>query len=180
MLFRSQAQERARTNAVGRRQALLVHLADRYGDGYWSPFDDTVAQANDEPATPASVTAVSYALAHLGSPYVWGAAGPDEFDCSGLTSQAWAAAGNPIARTSQEQWASLLHVPSGAPLRPGDLVVYFADATHVGMYVGDGMVVQAPRPGTVVRLTTLHRMPVLGIVRPEGTDLSAAQPRSRS
>ncbi|WP_078960264.1 C40 family peptidase [Streptomyces sp. NRRL WC-3618] len=110
--------------------------------------------------------AVREAVAQLGKPYEWGAEGPATFDCSGLTSQAWEKAGRPIPRTSQEQWARLPHIPL-AELRPGDLVVYFPEATHVALYLGDGMVVQAPRPGAKVKVSPLAANPVLGAVRPD-------------
>ncbi|MFH8406658.1 NlpC/P60 family protein [Streptomyces sp. NPDC018019] len=110
--------------------------------------------------------AVRYGLRQVGKPYVWGAQGPDSFDCSGLTSQAWSHAGRPIPRTSQEQWRQLPHVPLSA-LRPGDLVIYFPGATHVAMYLGDGMVVQAPRPGAHVKISPIAANPLLGAVRPD-------------
>ncbi len=110
--------------------------------------------------------ALSYAVQQIGKPYVWGAEGPDSFDCSGLTSRAWARAGREIPRTSQEQWASLPRVPV-SELRPGDLVVYFPKATHVAMYLGDGMVIQAPRPGTRVKVSPIAANPLLGAVRPD-------------
>ncbi|MEV0977015.1 NlpC/P60 family protein [Streptomyces sp. NPDC049915] len=110
--------------------------------------------------------AVAFATAQIGKPYEWGAEGPRTFDCSGLTSQAWAHAGQPIPRTSQEQWAQLKHVDI-KDMRPGDLIIYFGDASHVGMYVGDGTVVHAPRPGRTVTLTGAGTMPILGVVRPD-------------
>lgn len=110
--------------------------------------------------------AVRYAVRQLGKPYEWGAEGPLSYDCSGLTSQAWGDAGKAIPRTSQEQWARLPRIPL-AELRPGDLVVYFPEATHVAMYLGDGMVVQAPRPGARVKVSPLAANPVLGAVRPD-------------
>ncbi|MFJ8188925.1 NlpC/P60 family protein [Streptomyces sp. NPDC096094] len=110
--------------------------------------------------------AVRFAVEQLGKPYEWGAEGPASYDCSGLTSVAWGRAGTPIPRTSQEQWARLDHVPLGE-LRPGDLVVYFPEATHVAMYLGDGMVVQAPRPGAEVKVSPIAANPVLGAVRPD-------------
>ncbi|MFJ8887194.1 C40 family peptidase [Streptomyces sp. NPDC102402] len=118
--------------------------------------------------------AVRYAIEQIGKPYVWGAEGPDSFDCSGLTSQAWADAGRTIPRTSQEQWRELPRVPVGS-LRPGDLVVYFPKATHVALYIGDGLVVQAPRPGASVKVSPLASNPLLGAVRPDpgGTPLSS-------
>ncbi|MDQ0774539.1 cell wall-associated NlpC family hydrolase [Streptomyces aurantiacus] len=110
--------------------------------------------------------ALRYAVEQIGKPYEWGAEGPDSYDCSGLTSQAWDSAGRAIPRTSQEQWAKLPRVELGE-LRPGDLVVYFPEATHVAMYLGDGRVVQAPRPGAKVKVSPLAANPVLGAVRPD-------------
>ncbi|MFJ8014110.1 C40 family peptidase [Streptomyces sp. NPDC096339] len=116
--------------------------------------------------TAAGGAALRYAAAQIGKPYVWGAEGPASFDCSGLTSQAWAHAGRTIPRTSQEQWAQLPKVPLDR-LRPGDLVVYFPKATHVGLYIGGGKVIQAPRPGTRVKVSPIAANPLLGAVRPD-------------
>ncbi|GAA2938475.1 NlpC/P60 family protein [Kitasatospora cinereorecta] len=110
--------------------------------------------------------AVAFATAQIGKPYVWGAEGPGSYDCSGLTSQAWAAAKRPIPRTSQEQWRQLSRIPV-RDMRPGDLIIYHADASHVGMYVGDGMIVHAPRPGRDVTLAGAGSMEILGVVRPD-------------
>ncbi|WP_306336585.1 NlpC/P60 family protein [Streptomyces sp. KL118A] len=111
-------------------------------------------------------TALDYAVRQIGRPYKWGAEGPEAFDCSGLTQRAWAHAGREIPRTSQEQWAELRRIPL-TKLRPGDLVVYFPKATHVAMYLGDGKVVQAPRPGSRVKVSPIAANPVLGAVRPD-------------
>ncbi|SEF87571.1 Cell wall-associated hydrolase, NlpC family [Actinacidiphila yanglinensis] len=123
--------------------------------------------------------AIGYAFDQLGKPYVWGAQGPDSFDCSGLTSQAWAHAGTVIPRTSEDQWAKLPHVPL-ALLRPGDLVIYFKGASHVALYIGDGLTIQAPRPGSYVRVEPIAANPILGAVRPDlgKQPLSGYQPRS--
>ncbi|MFF4401909.1 NlpC/P60 family protein [Streptomyces sp. NPDC001480] len=110
--------------------------------------------------------AVEFATNQIGKPYVWGAEGPDSYDCSGLTSQAWANAGRPIPRTSQEQWKQLKHVDV-KDMRPGDLIIYFDDASHVAMYVGDGAIIHAPRPGRTVTLAGAGTMPILGVVRPD-------------
>ncbi|MCX4990073.1 MULTISPECIES: C40 family peptidase [unclassified Streptomyces] len=110
--------------------------------------------------------AVKYATDQIGKPYEWGAEGPKTFDCSGLTSQAWASAGHPIPRTSQEQWKQLKHVDV-KDMRPGDLIIYFDDASHVGMYIGDGAVVHAPRPGRTVTIAGAGSMQILGVVRPD-------------
>ncbi|MFC5804067.1 C40 family peptidase [Streptomyces formicae] len=110
--------------------------------------------------------AIAFATAQIGKPYVWGAEGPGSYDCSGLTSQAWAAAGRGIPRTSQEQWRLLPRVDV-KDMRPGDLIIYHADASHVGMYVGDGAIVHAPRPGRHVTLAGAGSMAILGVVRPD-------------
>ncbi|MFF4896745.1 NlpC/P60 family protein [Streptomyces sp. NPDC001068] len=110
--------------------------------------------------------AVRYAVDQLGKPYRWGTAGPLSYDCSGLTQQAWDHAGTSIPRTSQEQWAGLRHIPL-ADLRPGDLVVYFPEATHVALYLGGGKVVQAPRPGARIKVSPIAANPILGAVRPD-------------
>ncbi|MEU6079544.1 NlpC/P60 family protein [Streptomyces sp. NPDC047108] len=114
----------------------------------------------------AGALAIAYAFSQLGKPYEWGAEGPASFDCSGLTSQAWAHAGRKIPRTSQLQWRNLPRVPV-KELRPGDLVIYYEGATHVALYVGNGMVVQAPRPGGVVKVSPIAANPILGAVRPD-------------
>ncbi|MFK0185650.1 NlpC/P60 family protein [Streptomyces rubiginosohelvolus] len=124
------------------------------------------ALSSTRPPTRQGGDAVAYAVRQIGKPYVWGAEGPDSFDCSGLTSEAWSAAGRTIPRTSQEQWKQLPRVPVSA-LRPGDLVIYFPKATHVALYIGDGLVVQAPRPGAKVKVSPLASNPLLGAVRPD-------------
>ncbi|MFD3929910.1 NlpC/P60 family protein [Streptomyces sp. NPDC058614] len=110
--------------------------------------------------------AVAYATAQIGKAYEWGAEGPKTYDCSGLTSQAWASAGDGIPRTSQEQWKQLTRVDV-EDMRPGDLIIYFDDASHVAMYIGDGAMVHAPRPGRTVTIAGAGSMPILGVVRPD-------------
>ncbi|GGX41353.1 C40 family peptidase [Streptomyces fructofermentans] len=124
------------------------------------------ALSSARPPTRAGGEAVRDAVEQIGKPYEWGAEGPEAYDCSGLTSRAWDRAGRPIPRTSQEQWARLPRVGLDE-LRPGDLVVYFPEATHVALYLGDGMVVQAPRPGAKVKVSPIAANPVLGAVRPD-------------
>ncbi|MDC0768132.1 C40 family peptidase [Streptomyces sp. HD] len=123
--------------------------------------------------------AMRYAKRQLGKPYEWGAEGPRTYDCSGLTSKAWAHAGTRIPRTSQEQWARLDHVPL-TELRPGDLVVYFPDATHVAMYLGKGKVIQAPRTGEKVKISPIASNPVLGAVRPKVRSQKPQRDKPRS
>ncbi|MGW3283893.1 NlpC/P60 family protein [Streptomyces sp. NPDC001002] len=118
-------------------------------------------------ATPSARKAIAYAERQLGKPYVWGAEGPNSFDCSGLTSASWLAAGVTIPRTSELQWSQLPHVPTSA-MRPGDLVIYFSDASHVALYIGNGKIISAPRPGRVIYISPVASMEILGVVRPGG------------
>ena len=132
------------------------------------------APARDGRASPAAAKAVEAALAQLGSPYVWGAEGPSTFDCSGLTSFAYAAAGITIPRVSRSQFAAYagMRPVDSTHLVPGDLV-FFADnprdpATihHVGLYIGRGLMVEAPHTGAVVRTSPIWRPSYAGAVRP--------------
>lgn len=131
-------------------------------------LDSKALGAGSRTPSEAGNRAVGYAFLQLGKPYIWGAEGPGSYDCSGLTSQAWLHAGQAIPRTSQEQWAQLPKVPMSL-LRPGDLVVYFAGATHVAIYIGDGLVIQAPRPGAFVKVSPIAANPILGAVRPDSS-----------
>ncbi|MCF2526889.1 C40 family peptidase [Yinghuangia soli] len=121
----------------------------------------------DQLTTTAAQQAINFALTKIGLPYIWGGVGPAGYDCSGLTSKAWLAAGVRIPRTSQEQWARLPRVPT-ADMRPGDLIVYYADASHISMYLGNGLMVHAPRPGRNITIAQAGSMPILGVVRPDG------------
>lgn len=108
--------------------------------------------------------AVRAALTRIGAPYVWGATGPDQFDCSGLMVWAYQQQGKTIPRTSQAQLAGGTRVPLDQ-LKPGDLVGYYPGVTHVGMYIGNGQVVHAPTFGVPVQVVPLNAMPVQGAVR---------------
>jgi peptidoglycan DL-endopeptidase CwlO len=113
--------------------------------------------------------AVAFAYAQLGCPYVYGGTGPCQqgFDCSGLTQAAWASAGVQIERTSYDQWNSLPHV-SEADMQPGDIMV-FNGAGHVGIYVGKGMLIDAPHTGLDVELVAFsgwYQQTFDGAVRP--------------
>jgi cell wall-associated NlpC family hydrolase len=122
--------------------------------------------------TPTAAAAIRAAATRLGAPYVWGATGPGTFDCSGLTMWAYRQAGVNNPRTSRQQYAGLPRVDVSA-LLPGDLVFY-ADGPdpgsihHVSIYLGDGLILTAPRTGDVVKISPVWRTPVYGAVRPAG------------
>lgn len=115
-------------------------------------------------ATTKGATALAFALAQLGKPYVYGGVGPDAFDCSGLAMRAWQAAGVSLPRTTQEQARVGASIPL-SQVRPGDLV-FFYEASHVGIYAGNGEVVVAPHDGAVVSIQEMKWMPIYGVRRP--------------
>jgi cell wall-associated NlpC family hydrolase len=110
-------------------------------------------------ATARAAAAYAAAQNELGKPYVYGATGPGSFDCSGLTSYAYAQAGVSIPRTSQEQANAGTRIYSESQLGVGDLVIFYGDYHHVGLYAGNGMVLHAPKPGAVVRYESIGDMP---------------------
>ena len=119
----------------------------------------------DVSASGRAAAAVKFAMAQVGKAYVYGAAGPNAYDCSGLTMRAWGAAGVSLPHSSAAQQGSGVRV-SESELRPGDLVFYYSPVSHVGMYIGNGLIVNALNPGSGVRVSGLHSMPYVGAVRP--------------
>ena len=95
--------------------------------------------------------ALQAAISRLGDPYVWGAAGPSQFDCSGLVMWAYAQVGIALPHYTGSLWNSGMHV-ARSDLEPGDLVFFGADISHVGIFVGDGMMIDAPDFGQTVRV----------------------------
>ncbi|WP_030564276.1 C40 family peptidase [Streptomyces aureocirculatus] len=116
------------------------------------------------PASGRAAAAIAAARSAVGKPYVWGANGPAGFDCSGLTQWSYGKAGVGLPRTSQAQAGAGRRVPLGQA-QPGDLVAYRGDASHIGMYVGNGQVVHAPYPGAAVRYDPVGMMPVSSVTR---------------
>jgi peptidoglycan DL-endopeptidase CwlO len=117
------------------------------------------------PASGRASEAIKTAYAQLGDPYVFGAAGPSSFDCSGLTMFAWSSAGVSLPHSSSAQYSSLPHVAI-ADLQPGDLVFYYSPISHVAIYIGGGRIIHAPHPGESVQIVSLHLMPISGAARP--------------
>ncbi|WP_344049234.1 C40 family peptidase [Streptomyces thermoalcalitolerans] len=117
---------------------------------------ERVELGKSTPASGRAAAAFAAAQSKLGSPYVYGANGPSTFDCSGLTSWAYAQAGVAIPRTSEAQTNAGTRIYSMSQLQVGDLVFFFNDLHHVGLYAGNGQVLHAPRPGTVVRYESMN------------------------
>jgi len=161
--------------------AVLQREAEAAGRAAWAAFEASLhgqgASAYLQPG-PAARAAVAFALHQIGKPYQWGATGPSSYDCSGLTSTAYRAAGVAIPRTAAAQYAAGIQHPGLADLLPGDLLFYADDPAnpatihHVGMYVGNGLMVHAPHTGDVVRVATIWRLGFAGAVR-----VVPAQPR---
>ncbi|MDK8878349.1 C40 family peptidase [Corynebacterium sp. MSK008] len=107
---------------------------------------------------------VSIAQSKIGSPYVYGAAGPNAFDCSGFTSWVYAQAGKSIPRTSQAQ-ASAGQQVALSDIQPGDIVAYYGGASHVAIYAGNGQIIDALNSGSPVSYRDLHMMPIHSVVR---------------
>jgi cell wall-associated NlpC family hydrolase len=120
------------------------------------------------PTSTQAEQAVAFAYAQLGKEYVYGATGPDTFDCSGLVQAAWSSANVSIPRTTFEQWAALPHVPT-SDMQVGDLLLYNGES-HVAIYVGDGYIIDAPHTGAVVEKipesTSWYADGLDGVVRP--------------
>ncbi|KAF5990672.1 C40 family peptidase [Streptomyces sp. WAC00263] len=113
------------------------------------------ALGDAKPASGRAGAAFQAAQTKIGTPYVYGASGPSSYDCSGLTSWAYAQAGVSIPRTSQEQANIGTRIYSQSDLQVGDLVFFFGDLHHVGLYAGNGQILHAPRTGTVVRYESM-------------------------
>lgn len=118
------------------------------------------AEASAESTAPsqAAQTAVDTAMDQRGKPYEWGGAGPDSYDCSGLTQYAYRAAGIELPHSSRQQ-STMGEPVARTELRPGDLVFFYDPVGHVGVYIGDGQMVHAPTDGDVVKVSNVDDMP---------------------
>lgn len=123
------------------------------------------SQTRSETGSSKGATALAFAKQQVGKPYRFGATGPDAYDCSGLTLAAWKAAGVSLNRTSQAQFGNGRAVAK-AELQPGDLVFFYGNLSHVGLYAGNGMLLHAPRPGKSVEYIKMDYMPFAGARRP--------------
>ncbi|MFF4538558.1 NlpC/P60 family protein [Streptomyces aureus] len=151
--------------AKARQLLAALPYAERaaYGRASRSDRDDLPGPGGTVASSRAAI-AVAAARSALGRPYVWGANGPGGFDCSGLMQWSYAHAGVGLPRTSQAQRFAGRQIPL-SQARPGDLVTYRSDASHVGMYVGNGQVIHAPYPGAPVRYDPVGMMPISSVTR---------------
>ncbi len=140
---------------IAQYTALLATLSPVQHANYVSSVAPSGVPASSIAIPPgAAGQAVQFALNQVGKPYVWGSAGPNSFDCSGLTMASWASAGVSLPHSSRDQYNYGTHIPISA-LQPGDLVFMYDPISHVTIYVGDGMLVSAVEPGVGVKLVTL-------------------------
>ncbi|WP_406392752.1 NlpC/P60 family protein [Streptomyces sp. NBC_00887] len=166
---KKEAEARRKAEELAREQAATAKAeADRAaeeaskeeagtGTGTGTGSDSSYASKADK--------VLAFARDQIGKPYVWGATGPSSYDCSGLTQAAWKAAGVDLPRTTWDQVEVGTRVAT-ADLKPGDLVFFYDDISHVGIYKGDGMMIHAPKPGANVREESIYYMPIYGSVRP--------------
>ncbi|MBT2674825.1 C40 family peptidase [Streptomyces sp. ISL-14] len=155
---RKLAQARRLLNSLTQADRAAYDRASRSGRDVMPDFGSMAASSGRAAA------ALAAAHSALGKPYIWGANGPSGFDCSGLIQWSYAQAGVSLPRTSQGQRYAGRQVPL-SEAQPGDVVTYRGDASHVGMYVGDGQVIHAPYPGAPVRYDPVGMMPGATVTR---------------
>ncbi|MEV6949505.1 NlpC/P60 family protein [Streptomyces sp. NPDC051172] len=140
-----------------------IHRASRSATGARDGLV-SLGSATAEAPDSRAAAALSYAYSKLGSPYVWGATGPDAFDCSGLVQAAYRSAGISLPRTTYAQIDAGRRV-SRSELAPGDLVFFYSGISHVGIYLGNGMMIHAPNPSAPVKIAPVDEMPFAGATR---------------
>jgi cell wall-associated NlpC family hydrolase len=148
----------ARSLGFAARQRVLDLLSQVRGQQAATQAQVTAAatpRSASFPVGQGAATAVAAAKSRVGYPYVWGASGPSAFDCSGLTMWAWAQAGVSLPHFSGGQYADIQHISISA-IQPGDLVFPSSPGSHEAMYIGGGMIVEAPHSGATVRITPLR------------------------
>ena len=165
------AEEKRKAAAEAREEAERASEQSTSTRSTSTSRSNTSARSNTQESAPASTgsgrgaTALAFAKAQLGKPYQFASAGPDSYDCSGLTSASWKAAGVTLPRTSQAQFG-VGRAVSKSELAPGDLVFFYSGLSHVGLYAGNGMLIHAPHPGSSVEYIKMSYMPYAGARRP--------------
>ncbi|ALV33535.1 C40 family peptidase [Streptomyces sp. CdTB01] len=133
--------------------------------------DDAASGSSDAPASyngPASgraKTAIEFAYAQLGKPYEWGSTGPNSYDCSGLVGAAWRSTGVSLPRTVKQMYDAGRKV-ARSDMQPGDVIYWYNDSQHNGIYIGDGKAIHAPRTGKNIEITQVDYMPFYAATRP--------------
>lgn len=159
-------QKRIGLAATGRAGAKEWAALQAGGQGAAKPVSGSSGSGGGTaPSTSRGATALAFAKKQLGDRYKYAAAGPDAWDCSGLTLKAWAAAGVTLPHSAAAQYRLGTKVAK-ADLRPGDLVFFYSGPSHVGIYAGDGQVIHAPKPGSKVGYIKIAYMPWKGARRP--------------
>ncbi|MEV5661258.1 C40 family peptidase [Streptomyces flaveolus] len=169
-LARQQAQERERQEQAAQQESDTSTGSSGSAGTSGSASDGTGSgsSAPDPSYGTKAGKALAFARAQIGKPYVWGATGPGSYDCSGLTQAAWKAAGVTLPRTTYDQVESGTTV-SVSQAQPGDLVFFYDDISHVGIYIGNGMMIHAPKPGAYVREESVYydgESSIHSVVRP--------------
>ncbi|WP_217212168.1 C40 family peptidase [Streptomyces sp. AC550_RSS872] len=188
LLSKLTAEEKARLAAIEKRKQeeaarKAAELARQQAEAERQRQEEAQQQESNEPPSSSSSSdssssdssyatkaekALAFARSQIGKPYVWGATGPDSYDCSGLTQGAWKAAGVDIPRVTYDQVNAGTTVPLSSA-QPGDLVFFYDDVTHVGIYIGNGMMIHAPKPGAYVREESIYydgESSIHSVVRP--------------
>lgn len=169
-------EQEERLEELGRRkeeiESELDELEDMLDEAYARAAAATTTVAGEVTGGCPAVTgsgpgyvAAQFACSQIGKPYQYGASGPNSYDCSGLTQAAWAAAGVSLTHYTGAQWNQGVPVSRSEAL-PGDLVFFYENLSHVGIYVGNGLMVDAPRSGTTVTMRSIDTMPIAGFRRP--------------
>ncbi|MEU1735267.1 NlpC/P60 family protein [Streptosporangium sp. NPDC020145] len=177
---RAQASAKARTDEVkdllsdlGDRRTKIERLVKRVESDL---FSEVRSQAGRNRGSRVKVNvpiigsgkaaeAARWALTQQLKPYVWGAEGPNSFDCSGLVMWAYQKVGISLPHYTGDQWTAGTHISSRSDLRPGDLVFFYSDLHHVGIYIGAGLMVHAPQTGDVIHIAPIDNRPFAGGVR---------------
>jgi peptidoglycan DL-endopeptidase CwlO len=137
----------------------------RHAAGEREPAPPRTAPRPTDLGSGAAAAAVRFAYAQLGKRYQWGGEGPDGYDCSGLTAAAWRAGGVTLPHNAARQWRVVKRI-SRAQRQPGDLIFYYDDLHHVGIYVGEGNIIHAPRTGKPIQIDRVDFQPIHGYGRP--------------
>lgn len=125
----------------------------------------STAQPTDDSYAAKAEKVIEFAKGELGKPYVWGATGPNSYDCSGFTQAAWRAAGVELPRVTYDQ-VNVGTKVAKSDMKPGDLIFFYDDISHVGIYVGGGQMIHASKPGDDVKYESIDYMPFHSAVRP--------------